>query len=85
MILLFFISLLFDNLKYRYYIPDACSCVGRHVWVLADVIKDADCLGGSNAMWNLHTTCTTCNRQKGDKTDAEYRTEFALRKLLFGF
>ncbi len=41
--------------------------------------------GGSDAMWNLQTTCTTCNQQKGDKTDAEYRAFLRVRKRVIGF
>lgn len=37
--------------------------------------------GGSDALWNLQTTCATCNREKGDKTDAEYRACLSLHYL----
>lgn len=41
--------------------------------------------GGSDAMWNLQTICTSCHRAKGDKTDVEYRAYLAFRKRVFGF
>ncbi len=40
---------------------------------------------GSDAMVNLQTTCVSCNRDKGDRTDGEYRGWLTVRKLLLGF
>jgi 5-methylcytosine-specific restriction endonuclease McrA len=41
--------------------------------------------GGSDVMENLQTMCTSCHRQKGERTDTEFRAELALRKRLIGF
>lgn len=41
--------------------------------------------GGSDALSNLQTICTSCKRAKGDKTHTEYRAYLAFRKRVFGF
>ena len=54
-------------------------------WSLSVAHKTPVARGGSNVMENLQTACTSCHRQKGDRTDAEFRTELAIRKRLVGF
>lgn len=53
-------------------------------WGLSVAHKTPVARGGSDAVENLYTMCRSCHRQKGDRTDAEFRTELALRKHLFG-
>ncbi len=38
--------------------------------------------GGSDFEWNLQTICASCNEEKGDKTDAEYRAFLSVRRIL---
>ncbi len=40
--------------------------------------------GGSDAIGNLQTICTSCAHAKGDKTDTEYRAYLGFRKRVFG-
>ena len=36
--------------------------------------------GGTDVMANLQTTCVACHAEKGEMTDAEYRTHLARQK-----
>ncbi len=55
------------------------------LWILEVDHKIPVSRGGSDALWNLQTTCASCNRDKGEKTDVEYRALLAMRRRLFGF
>ncbi len=36
--------------------------------------------GGTDAMSNLQTVCAQCQAEKGDRTEREFRAQFARRK-----
>ncbi len=84
--------MLTEKERWAVFLRDGLSCVycGYRATMLTSYNLAVDhkvplSRGGSDAVWNLQTTCVTCNREKGDKTDAEYRTWLALRRLGLGF
>ena len=40
--------------------------------------------GGTDVEWNLQTVCASCNKEKGDKTDTEYRAFLSVRRIILG-
>ncbi len=85
-------SLLSDKDRWAVLMRDRFRCVfcGHQAtwwtaWSLAVDHKTPVSRGGSDAMENLQTTCGACNRQKGERTDAEFRPELALLRRVFGF
>ena len=67
----------YDDLRYRLWKRQSgrCAYCGRRIAQADSEVEHKVPLsrGGSNSLSNLPVACTSCNREKGNKTAAEYR------------